>query len=108
MSTITAVFKKSPAENRRYTLDYTLDLASGESVSSIAVSVTQVSGPASGPLLVINNVALLPAVAGVVTGATYFASAGSDGSVYEVQFLTTTSLTEILETVVQYNVAVKL
>jgi hypothetical protein len=107
MSTIAARFKQSPVETKRYLVDFTLDLATGESITTVAVAITRISGTAT-PALVVTNVALLPAVSGVVTGFAYFVSGGVDQGQYEVQFLTTTSLGQVLETVVAYNLAEKL
>lgn len=107
MSTFQAKFTQSPAESKRYVLDYTLFLAPGESIVSIATSIVQTAGGVT-PALVINNMALLPPVGGVVLGAAYFASGGVNQGVYEVQFLATTSIGQILEDVVQYTLVEKL
>ncbi|MDP9112275.1 MAG: hypothetical protein M3O20_01180 [Acidobacteriota bacterium] len=104
MSNFQAVFKQSPVEVKRYVLDYTLFLSTGENIASIAVNVVQTAGAAS-PAFVVNEVALLPVVNGQVIGAAYFASGGVDGGVYEVQFLATTSIGQVLEDVVQYTLA---
>lgn len=107
MSLITARFNKSPAESRRYLIDMTLDLATGESIASIAApTVTSPSGELV-PTLVINNIVLAPAVGGQVTMATYFASGGTAGQTYEVDFLVTTTLPQVLEVVTAYTVQVK-
>jgi hypothetical protein len=107
MSKITARFDKSPASVRRYLIDYTLDLATGESISSIAApTVTSPSGEES-PTLVINNIVLAPAVNGVVNQATFFASGGTSGQTYEVEFLATTSIGQIFDTVIAFTVQVK-
>lgn len=107
MSLITARFRKSPAEARRYLLDYTLDLAVGESVTGIATSVISTTGELA-PALVVNNVVLAPAVGGIVSQATFFLSGGTAGQSYEVQFLATTSIAQTIETVVAVAVQVKL
>jgi hypothetical protein len=106
MSQIVAKFRKSPSENLRYLLDYTLDLSTGESLVSIAVTVTSPTGEIV-PTLVINNVVLAPAVNGIVNQATYFASVGTNGEGYEVEFLATTTLGQIIDQVVAYTIAVK-
>lgn len=109
MSTISARFAQSPAETKRYVMDYTLQLALGESISSIAVNIVQTAGPTTGlPVFVINNIALLPPVKGVVLGAAFYASAGGNACQYEVQFLATTSIGQILEDIVQFVLAEKL
>lgn len=109
MTMLSARFAQSPVETKRYVMDYTLQLASGESISSIAVNIVQTAGPTTGlPAFVINNVALLPPVKGVVLGAAFYASAGGNGCQYEVQFLATTSIGQILEDIVQFVLAEKL
>jgi hypothetical protein len=109
MTTLSARFTQSPAETKRYVMDYTLQLASGEAISSVAVNIIQTGGPTMGvPALVVNNVALLPPVNGVVLGAAFYVSGGGNGCQYEVQFLATTSISQILEDIVQYVLAEKL
>jgi hypothetical protein len=108
MTQYAARFKQSPAELKRYVLDFSLDLAPGENVSSVVINVVYNSGPIATPL-VVNSVALLPPnAAGQTYGFAFFVSGGSDTSVYEVQFLVTTSLTQVLEEVVLYTLSEKL
>ena len=107
MSQITARFLQSPIEVRRYLVDHTLDLAAGENLLSIgAPTITSPSGELV-PTLVINSIALAPAVGGQVTMYTFFASGGTPGQNYEVSFLASTSLTQQFNTVVAFNIAVK-
>lgn len=108
MTTLSARFNQSPAETKRYVMDYTLQLAAGESIASIAVNVRQTAGPTTGAALLINNVALLPPVKTLVLGAAFFASEGADACQYEVQFLATTTIGQILEDIVQFVLAEKL
>lgn len=107
MSTIEARFNKSPSESRRYLIDMTLDLSTGESIASIAApTITSPSGELV-PTLVVNNIVLAPAVNGQITQATFFASVGTSGQNYEVDFLVTTTLPQVIEVVVAYNIQVK-
>jgi hypothetical protein len=107
MSVITARFNQSPEEVKRYLVDYTLDLATGENLTSVpAPVITSPSGELV-PQLVITNIALAPAINGQVTQFTFFAQGGTSGQNYEVDFLATTSLTQKLECVVAFNIAVK-
>jgi len=56
---ITARFTQGNLEVKRYALDYTLDLAVGETVLSIAtpiIAAAQNQSDAQAPMLVINNV----------------------------------------------------
>ncbi len=106
MTTLSARFKQSPVEIKRYILDYTLQLASGESITGVTATVTRISGAAT-PTLVVSSIVLLPPVNGVVLGAAYYVSGGVDQGQYEVQFLATTSLNQTLEDVVSYVLAEK-
>lgn len=107
MSQITARFNQGPSESRRYLIDMTLDLATGESIASIAApTIISPSGQLV-PALVINNIVLAPAVNGQVTMATFFASVGTSGQNYEVDFLVTTTLPQVIEVVVAFNIQVK-
>ena len=109
MSTLSATFAQSPAETRRYIMNYALQLAAGEAIDSVEIAIVQTGGPTVGvPALVVNNVALLPPVNGVVLGFAYFVSGGGNACQYEVQFLATTSVGQILEDVVLYNLAERL
>jgi hypothetical protein len=101
MSTITGRFKQSPSERKRYILDLDLELDAGETIDDIEAAITSPTGSA------------VPVVADTITvapggrQATFMVSEGEDANSYLVQFLTTTSLEKILETVVQYDIAAK-
>jgi len=107
MSLPTATFSKGFQENRRYLIDMTLDLAVGESIASIAAPVITSPSGEMIPTLVINNIVLAPAVNGIVNQATFFASIGTAGQSYEVDFLITTSLPQVIEAVVAFNIVSK-
>lgn len=107
MSKISAKFSQSPPESLRYLIDMTQDLATGESIATIAApTITSPSGELV-PTLVVSNIALAPAVGGQVTQATYFVSGGTAGQSYEIDFLITTSLPQVHEVVVAMNIQVK-
>lgn len=107
MSQIEAKFSQSPPESLRYLIDMTLDLATGESIASIAApTITSPSGELV-PTLVVSNIALAPAVNGQVTQASYFVAGGTAGQSYEIDFLITTSLPQVHEVVVAMNIQVK-
>lgn len=97
MSVLSGRFQQTVSEVKRYELDYTDQLASGETVVSIAVNVTSPSGAST--MLTINNVAITPAG----NQAVFYASGGQDLSSYEVQFLATTTLTQVFEDVVAFD-----
>ncbi|MFI5397604.1 MAG: hypothetical protein ACHQ9S_18865 [Candidatus Binatia bacterium] len=107
MSLTTARFNQSPSEVKRYLVDFTLDLATGESLVSIpAPTITSPSGELI-PTLVVSSIALAPAVGGQITMFTFFVSGGTAGQNYEIDFLASTTLTQVLECVVAFNTAVK-
>ena len=99
MSTLIAKFTQGPAEVRRYMLDYSLDLNAGENLTSMETSISSPSGE-SPPLLTVTNVALAANSAGQVVYCTFFVSLASGGQNYEIDFLATTSLTQVIEAVV--------
>ena len=101
MSEITARFKQSPSERKRYVLDLDLELDSGELMDDVAVAITSPTGATTN--LTVDAVAIAPEG----RQATFYASIGEDLNSYLVQFLTTTSLGKILETVVQFDIAAK-
>lgn len=104
MSSLSARFTQSPAEIKRYLLDYTLFLVTGEAVVSIAPAVTNLGTPPLGaPPLVATSITLGPGG----LQALYYVSGGVSGQSYEVTFLATTSVGQVLEDVVQYDIAEK-
>lgn len=104
MSSLSARFTQSPEEVKRYLLDYTLFLVAGESVTSIAANMTNLGTPPIGsPPLVVSNIVLGPGG----LQALYFISGGINGQSYEVTFLATTSVGQVLQDVVEYDVTEK-
>lgn len=103
MSIISGRFQQTLSENKRYMLDYTSQLSAGEKVTGVAVAITSPTGAPVSPALVVNNVAITPAGNQV----TFFVSGGADLNSYEVQFLATTSLTQIFEDVCQFDIVDK-
>jgi hypothetical protein len=102
MSTLLAKFKQSPNEKKRYVSDFSLDLDTGETITTVTPTVFPPTG-ATTPALVCNGVAIAPAG----TSFIYYVSGGQDGYTYEVQFLVATTLTKTLEGVVAYVIGVK-
>lgn len=101
MTTLTARFRQTPNEVRRYLIDYVIDLATGETVTSMATpTVVPDNGVAVSPPLVINNVIIAPGAQQVV----FYASGGIDGGTYEVQFLATTSIGQVREDVIAFEI----
>lgn len=103
MSQLSASFRQSPNETKRYILDFTLDLDPGETVLSTVIAITSPTNAPATPALTCTNVLVSPNGLQIV----FYISGGVDGNSYEVQFLTKTSLSKVLEDVVQYNIAVK-
>lgn len=101
---ITARFNQGVQENKRYVIDYTLDLATGETVVSMAtptITTPQGQSDANSPTLVIDNIVIGPGGLQVV----FFASGGVAPGTYFVNFLATTSIGQDLECVVAFNIA---
>lgn len=99
---ITAIFRQGVLENKRYVLDYTLDLATGEVITAFAVqSITTIQNQsdANSPTLVVDDVLIGPGGLQVI----YFVNNGVINGTYFVSFLATTSTGQILNDVVQYN-----
>ena len=101
MSKISGRFTQAPEEKRRYILNYTLTLSEGETISNTVVnSITQVFGLTTVAPFVIDNIVIGPGNTQVV----FFAHGGDDQTDYEVQFLSTTSVGQIIEDVVYFSI----
>ena len=103
MTSLTARFQKAPSEVRRYVLDYTLDLNPGETLASLAYTVTSPTGALPSTLTVSGVV--LVGVSPIQ--AVYYVSGGLDGNSYEIQFEATTSIGQVLEDIAQHDIANK-
>lgn len=101
MSKITARLGQSPAERKRYVLDLDLELDDGEVVNDIEVAIT--SPTDADTMIVVDGVTIAPDG----RQAAFYVSSGEDLNSYLIQFLSTTSLTKVLETVVQFDIASK-
>lgn len=101
MSKITARLGQSPAERKRYILDLDLELDDGEVVNDIEVTITSPTDAAT--MIVVDGVTIAPDG----RQAAFYVSIGEDLNSYLIQFLSTTSLTKVLETVVQFDIASK-
>lgn len=101
MSQITARLGQSPAERKRYILDLDLELDDGETITDIDIVVTSPTGSAIP--IVVDGVVVAPDG----RQAAFYVSIGEDLNSYLIQFLSTTSLTKLLETVVQFDIASK-
>jgi hypothetical protein len=101
MPRYSAQFTQSPNEKRRYMLDYTLDLSSGEGVTSMATpNVINTPGQIIVDPLVVNGVVIGPGGLQVV----FYVSGGDANNDYEVQFLATTTAGQIKEDVIKIHI----
>lgn len=103
MSNLSGRFSQSPNETRRYVLDFTQQLSSGETLSSLVPTVTAITPAPVSPALVVENVVI--ASAGLQ--AVFYVTGGVAGNSYEISFITTTSISQIFEDIVQIDVASK-
>lgn len=87
-------FVKAPAEVKRYTVDYTNWLDTGETVTAKAFEVTP-----SGALTIASSV--------ILTGAqkiSFFVAGGNNDETYRVAIRATTSAGQVKEDVLQFSV----
>lgn len=100
MTSLSARFRQGAAEKKRYMLDYTLQLAEGEAVTFVEPTVTPSDDAPASPAFVISSVAIAPGGAQVA----FYAAGGASGYSYSVQFLATTSIAQIFEDVVEFDI----
>lgn len=102
MSKLSGRFTQAPEERRRYILNYTLTLSEGERVTSMAVPViSQTFGKVSVAPFVISGVAIGP---DPFTSVVFYASGADDDTIWEIQFLATTSAGQIIEDVIEFTI----
>lgn len=89
-------FFKAPDERKRYSIDYSEWLESGELLTNVTFEVT----PVDANPVVINGVTIQSSNLVVV----FYASAGLDGKTYKAIATTTTSGGQVKEDTVQYTV----
>lgn len=90
-------FSKTPSERKRYAIDYSEWLDTGELVSSFVFSVSPVD--ATTPFLVDAS-----SLSSSGTSVVFFVSGGTDGSQYTVDIKSTTSGGQIKEDTVLFAV----
>lgn len=91
-----ARFLQTSAERKRYVVDYSDWLDTGETLTTFTVAVS----PTTSPAFVVDSTA----VAGGGTQLVFFASGGTDGSNYDVELLATTTLAERKQDCIQFTV----
>lgn len=105
MTTLTARVRQAPEEVRRYSLDYTSQVNTGELITACAATVTPIQTPPLGATaLTVTNIVIGPTGLLVV----FFVQGGADGVSYEIRFLGTSSLGQIFEDIVEIDVQEKL
>lgn len=90
-------FLQTPTERKRYMIDYSQWLDSGEIVASVVYSPDTVTTP---PLLVSGNV-----IDPGSLGLTFYVSGGADGSTYKLLVTITTDRGQVKEDFVNFTVA---
>jgi len=103
MTTLSARFKQAPLEKRRYVLDFSLQMSSGETITGLSVS--SITSPTGGDpsLLIVDTIALDSSGLKAIC----YAHGGVDGQSYVIDFLATTSISQTFEDVVQIDVSSK-
>lgn len=91
-----ARFLQTSAERKRYVVDYSDWLDSGETITTFSVTIS----PSTTPAFAVDSTA----VAGSGTQIVFFASGGIDGGSYDVELLATTTLTERKQDCIQFTV----
>lgn len=105
MTTLTARVRQAPPEVRRYSLDYTAQVNTGEIISNVTATVTPIQMPPLGATaLTVTNIVIGPTGLLVV----FFVQGGADGVAYEIKFLGTSSLGQVFEDIVEIDVQEKL
>lgn len=95
-------FLKQPAEIKKYQIDYSEWLATGETVDSVVTAVTilnEAAGDVGEPTLTIGTTQI---VGGNVYE--YYVSAGTDNRTYKVTFQASTSDSQTVESEVEFKV----
>lgn len=89
-------FSKTPAERKRYAVDYSQWLETGETVTQRQFVVT----PATTPPMEVDASSITNGGLNVV----FFVSNGKDAQQYKVELVSTTSLGQVKEDVIYFNV----
>lgn len=91
-----ARFTKAPNERKRYTIDYSDWLDTGETVSTVTFSVT----PSTTNILQVDAYS----IASPATSVVFFVNDGADGTTYTLEISITTSGGQVKEDQVHYSV----
>jgi hypothetical protein len=97
-------FNISPVEKKRFLVDFTLQLAAGETVTNVVPTVSSPTDPNNNGGCTVTGIAVVPAGNQFTFFVSFTTPATADLQQYNVKFVTTTSLTQIYEDVIQFNV----
>lgn len=95
-------FNKQPAEIKKYQIDYSEWLATGETVTSVVTAVTLLN-PATDD---VGEPTLIVGTTQIVGGTVYeyYMSSGTDGKRYKVTFQASTSDSQTVESEIEFKV----
>jgi hypothetical protein len=107
---ISARFNQSSIETKRYLLQYQLQLASGEYLTSVTCTISSSTDADNNGGFQITSIAIAPSPNNYE--AAFFASCTAptvaDQNIYNANFVATTNLGQVLQDVVVFNIANKL
>jgi hypothetical protein len=107
---ISARFNQSSIEVKRYLLQYQLQLAAGEYITAVTCTITSSTDEDNNGGFQITSIAIAPSPNNYEVA--FFASCATpsvaDLNVYNANFVATTSLGQVLQDVVVYNIQNKL
>lgn len=95
-------FQKQPNEVKRYTVDYSDWLATGEIITSVSTSVSLINsaaGDVGEPTLTIGSTEIING-----NQFEYYVSSGTNGKSYKVTFLADTSDSQTEESEIEFKV----
>lgn len=102
---LSARFNQSPTEKKRYLIDWTLDVAAGETITGLSsTTVSSLSDPNNNGGCRVTGFALAPGNLQAAFFVDFATPASADLQTYNVTFLATTSVGQLLETVIQFTV----
>lgn len=98
-------FIKQPAEIKKYQIDYSEWLPTGETVTSVVTAV-EILNPAADD---VGEPTMTIGTTQIITGTVfeYYVSAGTDGKRYKVTFQASTSDTQTVESEIEFKVTDK-
>lgn len=95
-------FNKQPAEIKKYQIDYSEWLATGETITAVSTAVTLINAAADDvgePTLTVGTTQILSG-----TAFEYYLSSGTDGKRYKITFQADTSDSQKVESEIEFKV----